>query len=59
VKKSVWLLSEVRLSPREVKPCGFVFFAIGKKNGGEGGLELLIELPHLIGHFQGYWHAIY
>ena len=31
VKKSLRLLSEVRLSPREVKPCGFVFFAPGKK----------------------------
>ena len=26
VKKSLRLLSEVRLAPREEKPCGFVFF---------------------------------
>ena len=32
VKKSLQLLSEVRLSPREVKPCGFVFFAPRAKN---------------------------
>ena len=39
MKKSVWLLSEVRLSPREVKPYGFVFFAAGQKNGGESEIR--------------------
>ena len=36
VKKSLRLLREVRLPPREVKPSGFVFFCRqGKKNGGK------------------------
>ena len=39
MKKRLCLLSEVRLSPRDVKPCGFVFFAIGKRNGGERGIR--------------------
>jgi len=35
VKKRLCLLSEERLSPREVKPCGFVRHF--QKNGGEMG----------------------
>jgi len=34
VKKSLRLLSEVRLTPREVKPCGFVRHFLSIKNGG-------------------------
>ena len=38
-RKNFVFLSEERLSPREVKPCGFVrhFFCKKKKNGGERG----------------------
>ena len=51
VKKSLRLLSEERLSPREVKTCVFVIFFArnsGKKNGvGEGTRTL-----DLLGHNQ-------
>ena len=46
VKKSLRLLSEERLTPREVKPCGFVRHFLSTKNGGqfENEIPLLISL---------------
>ena len=47
VKKSLRLLSEERLSPREVKPSGFVRHFLSTKNGG----QLENESPWLIALF--------
>ena len=46
VKKSLRLLSEERLPPREEKPCGFVRHFLSIKNGGESGIRTHGELPH-------------
>ena len=43
VKKRLHLLSEERLSPREVKHCGFVRHFWGQKNGGESGIRRIMR----------------